>query len=78
MPAGALAEGFDFSKPTLSHHLQALTDAGLLDRERRGRFIYYSVNLSVFEQVVQMLFELVGEVPLPGGRPSKPLPEHSE
>lgn len=67
MSAGDLAEGFNFSKPTLSHHLQILSDAGLLDRERRGRFIYYQVNMSVFDEVVQMLFDLVGETPLPRG-----------
>ncbi len=65
MAAGDLACGFSFSKPTLSHHLQILADAGLLDRERRGRFIYYQVNMSVFDEVVQMLFDLVGETPLP-------------
>ncbi|MEM6731398.1 MAG: metalloregulator ArsR/SmtB family transcription factor [Myxococcota bacterium] len=67
LAAGSLAESFDFSKPTLSHHLQILTDAGLLDRERRGRFIFYAVNMTVFDEVVQMLFDLVGEAPLPGG-----------
>lgn len=65
MAAGDLAGGFSFSKPTLSHHLQILADAGLLDRDRRGRFIYYRVNMSVFDDVVQMLFDLVGETPLP-------------
>ena len=32
------------SQPTVSHHLKKLVDAGLLDREERGRWAYYSIN----------------------------------
>lgn len=32
------------SQPTVSHHLSALTDAGLLQRDKRGRWAYYRVN----------------------------------
>ena len=32
------------SQPTVSHHLKKLTDAGLLDRERRGKWAYFSIN----------------------------------
>ena len=32
------------SQPTVSHHLKKLTDAGLLEREQRGRWAYYSLN----------------------------------
>lgn len=35
---------FDFTQPTLSHHMSCLTEAGLVNVERRGRFAYYSVN----------------------------------
>ena len=58
MNAGELSEHFDFSKPTLSHHLKALSDAELLVRERRGQFIYYQINQSVFEEVLGVMFEL--------------------
>ncbi len=61
--AGELAAFFSFSKPTLSHHLKALTDAELLTRERRGQFIYFQINQSVFEEVLSTMFSLfaVGE-----------------
>jgi ArsR family transcriptional regulator len=36
-----LGEGFDLSQPTISHHLKVLHDAGLLDREKRGVWVYY-------------------------------------
>jgi DNA-binding transcriptional ArsR family regulator len=60
LPAGALADEISVSKPTLSHHLKILTEAGLIDRERRGTFIYYRINQSLVEEVVQQTFELLG------------------
>ena len=39
-----LNEAFDLSQPTVSHHLKVLHDAGLLDREKRGVWVYYRVN----------------------------------
>jgi len=32
------------AQPTVSHHLKKLTDAGLLDREQRGKWAYFSLN----------------------------------
>ena len=36
-----LNDAFDLSQPTISHHLKVLHEAGLLDRERRGTWVYY-------------------------------------
>jgi ArsR family transcriptional regulator, arsenate/arsenite/antimonite-responsive transcriptional repressor len=36
-----LSGTFDLSQPTISHHLKVLHDAGLLDREKRGVWVYY-------------------------------------
>jgi ArsR family transcriptional regulator len=36
-----LSDAFDLSQPTISHHLKVLHDAGLLDREKRGVWVYY-------------------------------------
>jgi len=36
-----LNDAFDLSQPTISHHLKVLHDAGLLDREKRGVWVYY-------------------------------------
>ena len=36
-----LNEAFDLSQPTISHHLKVLHDAGLLDRDKRGVWVYY-------------------------------------
>jgi ArsR family transcriptional regulator len=39
-----LNDAFDLSQPTISHHLKVLHDAGLLERERRGVWVYYRVH----------------------------------
>ncbi len=42
-----LNDAFDLSQPTVSHHLKVLHGAGLLDREKRGVWVYYRVNARV-------------------------------
>lgn len=41
---GDLVDALHLSQPTVSHHLRILTDAGLLDRDRRGNWVWYSPN----------------------------------
>lgn len=41
LTAGEIASRFDFSKPALSGHLRILEDAGLIEREKRGQFVYF-------------------------------------
>ena len=41
-----LNAAFDLSQPTISHHLKVLHDAGLLDREKRGVWVYYRARTS--------------------------------
>lgn len=52
MTAGEIAEQFDFSKPTISHHLDLLRQAGLVTSIKQGQFIYYSLNTTVIDEVV--------------------------
>jgi ArsR family transcriptional regulator len=39
-----LNDAFDLSQPTISHHLKVLHEAGLLDRDKRGVWVYYRVR----------------------------------
>jgi ArsR family transcriptional regulator len=54
-----LNEAFDLSQPTISHHLKVLHDAGLLDREKRGVWVYYRART----QALASLGTLIGTVP---------------
>jgi ArsR family transcriptional regulator, arsenate/arsenite/antimonite-responsive transcriptional repressor len=57
LAAGAIGENFDFTAPTLSHHLAVLKDAGLVSVRRDGQLQIYSLNLSVFEEVAEKLIK---------------------
>ena len=48
----------DISQPTLSHHLDILKRADLIDGERDGQFIRYSLNMSVFEMAMEFLLKV--------------------
>jgi DNA-binding transcriptional ArsR family regulator len=56
--AGELAEEFDFTKGSLSHHFNVLKAADLVRCERRGQQIVYSLNTTVFEDVAALLLDL--------------------
>ena len=47
--AGEIAEAFAISKPSISHHLATLRHADLVSDERRGQYIFYSLNTSVLQ-----------------------------
>lgn len=50
-----LAEAFDLSGPTISHHLKVLRLAGLVVGERRATWIYYRVEADVLERLAGVL-----------------------
>ncbi len=56
-----LAEGLDVTGPALSHHLNVLAEAGLVDRERRGRFVFYRFQANALEEVLSWLMALTEE-----------------
>jgi ArsR family transcriptional regulator, arsenate/arsenite/antimonite-responsive transcriptional repressor len=58
LAAGAIADHFRVSKPTISHHLDLLRQADLILAERRGQFIVYSLNTSVVDDCIGWLIEL--------------------
>jgi ArsR family transcriptional regulator len=53
--SGEIADQFHSSWPTISRHLAVLRSGGLVITERRGQAIYYELNTSVFEDLVQHL-----------------------
>ncbi len=59
LTAGVLAEQFDMTKPTMSHHFTVLKEAGLVKSRRSGQQIFYSLNTTVIEDVVGLFLDLV-------------------
>ncbi|MBN1038903.1 MULTISPECIES: autorepressor SdpR family transcription factor [unclassified Clostridium] len=60
MTAGDIADYFQITKPSISHHLSILKQAGLVSDKRKGQFIYYSLNTSVFEDVIKWFISFLG------------------
>lgn len=58
LTAGQLAEQFEMTKPTMSHHFAVLKEAGLVKSRRDGQQIIYSLNTTVVEDVVGLLMDL--------------------
>ncbi|WP_230482727.1 ArsR/SmtB family transcription factor [Sphingomonas sp. Leaf21] len=60
LSAGAIADAFDVSRPTMSAHFAKLKAAGLIRAEQQGTTILYTLNLSVLEQVVMGFMTRLG------------------
>lgn len=55
MAAGAIASNFDTARPTVSKHLQILTECELLKQEQQGREIYYHLNADKMKEIADFL-----------------------
>lgn len=55
MTAGAIASNFDTARPTVSKHLQILTECELLNQEQNGREIYYQINANKMKEVADFI-----------------------
>src|ERR1700744_4761376 len=51
MTAGAIAANFDTARPTVSKHLQILTECELIQQKQNGREIYYHINANKMKEV---------------------------
>jgi DNA-binding transcriptional ArsR family regulator len=55
MTAGAIASNFDTARPTVSKHLQILSECELLEQEQNGREIYYHINAKKMKEVADFI-----------------------
>ena len=55
MTAGAIASNFDSARPTVSKHLQILTECELLEQEQNGREIYYHLNPVKIKEIADFI-----------------------
>ncbi|MDB5015512.1 MAG: sdpR 5 [Mucilaginibacter sp.] len=58
LTAGEIADQFNISKPSISHHLDLLRQAGLVVSVKEGQFIYYSLNTTVMDELLKWLVNL--------------------
>lgn len=60
MTAGDLADRFDMTKPSMSHHFAVLKEADLLTSRRDGQTIWYSLNTTVVQDLMAWTMDLIG------------------
>lgn len=63
----SISAGFDVSQPTISHHLRLLREAGILDCQRRGTWVYYRTCSNVLSELAKIIGTPAGhEIPFGG------------
>jgi ArsR family transcriptional regulator len=55
LTAGEIAQQFNISFPSISHHLDLLKQAQLVNTRKEGQFVYYSLNTTVMDEIVKWL-----------------------
>lgn len=58
MNAGEIADEFNISKPSISHHLDILKRADLITSEKKGQFVEYSLNTTILEDILNWIYTL--------------------
>ncbi|MFT4204100.1 MAG: autorepressor SdpR family transcription factor [Chitinophagaceae bacterium] len=58
LSAGEIAAHFDMTAPSISHHLDLLKRAGMVDARKQGQQIIYSLNTTVVDEIISWLFKL--------------------
>jgi ArsR family transcriptional regulator, arsenate/arsenite/antimonite-responsive transcriptional repressor len=58
LTAGEIVEKFNISGPSISHHLELLKRAGLVDSKKEGQYVRYSINMTVIDEIMQWMLKL--------------------
>jgi ArsR family transcriptional regulator len=58
MSAGEIANQFNITKPSISHHLDLLKQAGLAEVTRQGQYLYYSFNTTIVDELFHWTIKL--------------------
>jgi len=67
LSAGEISEHFNMSKPSISQHLKLLKHADLIQDEKIGQFIYYSLNTTVFQDLISWAYDFTQKKDKNGG-----------
>ena len=57
LTAGEIADNFNISFPSISHHLDLLKQAKLVTTKKEGQFVYYSLNTTVMDDILKWLMQ---------------------
>jgi ArsR family transcriptional regulator, arsenate/arsenite/antimonite-responsive transcriptional repressor len=57
LTAGEIADQFNITKPSISHHLDILKQADLVTAVKEGQFIYYSINTTVIDEMLKWFLQ---------------------
>ena len=57
LTAGEIAEQFNISFPSISHHLDLLKQAKLVTTKKEGQFVYYSLNTTVMDDILKWIMQ---------------------
>ena len=57
LTAGEIADNFNMAKPSVTHHLNILKNANLISSEREGQNIVYSLNTTIFEDILSWFYD---------------------
>ena len=57
MTAGEIVDKFNISGPSISHHLDLLRQAGLIDSEKEGQFVKYTLNTTVLDDIMKWMVQ---------------------
>lgn len=57
MTAGEIAEKFNISWPSVSHHLDLLKQARLVSSEKQGQYVYYSLDTTVMDEILKWFLQ---------------------
>jgi len=60
-PAGEISDRFEVTAATMSHHFNVLKDAGLVRTRKSGTSVIYSLDTTVFQDLLGVLFEVFGQ-----------------
>ena len=69
MTAGALAEKFNMTKPSMSHHFAVLKEADLIISRRDGQQIWYALNTTVVQDIMTWVMRLIEDHKKNGSKP---------
>ena len=58
MTAGDIADQFNISKPSISHHLDILKRADMVTSEKKGQFVVYSLNTTIVDDILKWIITL--------------------